>query len=665
MDDEIEDELNRWRAHLWLSPECGICGKLLRFHERVIGLLDRLDHVDWPALFEHKSTRPFLFPERSTLPPRNAKEYDIPAHADAWFICRRQNCNRICRNSPEATTIHHDCFEIFRQRFRSRATSEEVRTAAYEHLWRAAAWRRPWKSAWRSTPLLLPEAFNITPLALVHVADKYGMPQLATLPWELVRMIHAWSEPALFWRMAAAFDVATTINALANGTVASVPRRAMRYSTPVKDLLSWDRGYDPVLCQDQDRPPIIRLTLDSRGIRRFERLAENPDPAATARSDQLAFVVQHQSLLRGVNLQFKDGQCRLVLPNHFRGLQVWDTPSPPTVPLYRDCSLQYDAEEEDPATAGRSIFYGRNIRSGTRFYTINLCSVTGITFILGQDGAVKSIHGHTASRPFAAPSAACDTPHSAELPKRRPYGLENLDLDTWVYLPLPPQERILAVGLAESDSDAYMEAPCLIFRMKLAGTVSVGAWHPDVEPNFVLADEPEMLIFTMEELNGVKTIGSYSPRAAQGRYSTSVAQLPRSWPDSTPFDDPYFASAPLEKVVQVTVFTRNSSPGCRGFLFEYENGAQRAVGDCRLGSDACTTYSRPRSMCTRLGEPGVDSEIARDLSTTSIEFSGLTEHGHGLGEGYHCFPMSGVLKFWFNCEKIGIDVSLLPEDRDD
>lgn len=208
-----------------------------------------MDHADWPGLFQHESTVPFPFPDHSTFPPRNAKRYDIPAHSDAWYLCRRPNCNQLCRNSPEAATLHYDCYQVFKQRLPSRATSEALWQAAYEHLWRAAAWRRPWRSAWKSTALLLPEPFNITPLALTHMAYKYGIPQLATLPSELVRMIHSWSAPDRFWRMAAAFDLATTANALANGTLAPVPARAMRYSTPVRDLCLWERGCEPRLCR--------------------------------------------------------------------------------------------------------------------------------------------------------------------------------------------------------------------------------------------------------------------------------------------------------------------------------------------------------------------------------------------------------------------------------
>lgn len=64
-----------------------------------------------------------------------------------------------------------------------------------------------------------------------------------------------------------------------------------------------------------------------------------------------------------------------------------------------------------------------------------------------------------------------------------------------------------------------------------------------------------------------------------------------------------FSEAPLERVARVAVFWHeltHKRPSrefyCTGLLFEYEDGSERAVGECRLGVEFCQIYEKPVEM---------------------------------------------------------------------
>jgi hypothetical protein len=108
-----------------------------------------------------------------------------------------------------------------------------------------------------------------------------------------------------------------------------------------------------------------------------------------------------------------------------------------------------------------------------------------------------------------------------------------------------------------------------------------------------------------------------------------------------------FSSASLEAVKFAAVFLQEGSTLCRGVLFEYDNGAQRAVGECRIGVQASTTYATPSVLCV-FGEPELASEAV------TVEFA-KSDHHHEDAGGWDCYPMSGVLNFWFTYNQTYLD----------
>ena len=70
-----------------------------------------------------------------------------------------------------------------------------------------------------------------------------------------------------------------------------------------------------------------------------------------------------------------------------------------------------------------------------------------------------------------------------------------------------------------------------------------------------------------------------------------------------------------------------------GILLEYENGSQRALGQCRFGVDISKTQSRPAGVCL--------------LSARRVYFVPESQHSHTHWPWEFC-EMKGSLVFWFN-----------------
>ena len=196
-------------------------------------------------------------------------------------------------------------------------------------------------------------------------------------------------------------------------------------------------------------------------------------------------------------------------------------------------------------------------------------------------------------------------------------------------------------------------------RTKLAGEVSVGPWLRDDSYPYNLAIDPETLIFDRRELDGISVLGFYlnnQPRDREGL--TSCIRGPEGYP--SPFVDASnaqvtnFSSAPLQNIILAKVFREKVHRFCKGLVFEYGTGAQRALGDCRLGVEPYQTYTQPQFLCIRQ----ITYETTRsrlDRRAFMIQFPDNREHGHEE-QDWRCLEMSGVLQLWFTHEAFHIDV---------
>jgi hypothetical protein len=106
------------------------------------------------------------------------------------------------------------------------------------------------------------------------------------------------------------------------------------------------------------------------------------------------------------------------------------------------------------------------------------------------------------------------------------------------------------------------------------------------------------------------------------------------------------SSAPLKDVICVQVL-ESEDRRCYGILLEYGNGAQRALGDYRLGyyrsgTDCMKRYWKPSRICY----------LSHKVLNSVVNASDDPDHGHDHDQaGWICNPLSGVLELWFSMDQ--------------
>jgi hypothetical protein len=154
--------------------------------------------------------------------------------------------------------MHHGCYGFFTHRCLIDDTQVLLR-----RLLVLALWKRPWKEA---QPLFLPNSNDSRSLDVA--ANMYGLPQLSRLPVDLLKIIHGHSAGALFWRSISVLRATVCISNMGDESQQSEV-------VALRHVVSWKRG-GKLDKSDSQTPLIIRLTIDSDGISRVERLVDYP-----------------------------------------------------------------------------------------------------------------------------------------------------------------------------------------------------------------------------------------------------------------------------------------------------------------------------------------------------------------------------------------------------
>lgn len=210
------------------------------------------------------------------------------------FRCRRPDCGE-CDSDAETATVHSDCLQLFAREYKL----EDV----LDRLWVIAAWRSPWRGAHN---LRLAEARLFMPD--LSAAEALDLLKLRDLPPEILNWIRIYSPTSLFWRYSSVLELARGLSKAA----ASESACKDILSIPLPLIWTWKRGELPVSIAPSEvsapaispKAPIIRLTIDSYGLREVERLQEKP-PYRTWRSDHLAYVIVEEHSLKHAVMHFK------------------------------------------------------------------------------------------------------------------------------------------------------------------------------------------------------------------------------------------------------------------------------------------------------------------------------------------------------------------------
>lgn len=141
-----------------------------------------------------------------------------------------------------------------------------------------------------------------------------------------------------------------------------------------------------------------------------------------------------------------------------------------------------------------------------------------------------------------------------------------------------------------------------------------------------------------------------------GCYSDHATEVPWSFPSpnstATTNADPklYFSSASLANVASTETFHDPEEGSCKGIIIRYEDGVERALGQCRIGVDPSTVCIDPKQIWYKGVIPPENGFRAK------VEFSPLM-NGPSK-EGWQRAGMGLELHCWFDEDTM--IVKLLP-----
>ncbi|KAI1042372.1 hypothetical protein LB505_010984, partial [Fusarium chuoi] len=476
-----------------------------------------------------------------------AKE-EFQPDGEAWILCRDAKCNQ----STEAVTMHASCYQLFFQHY--------THDNPLNGVWIATAWRHYFN------PRL---GFKLQENSLVSVspsiAESLGIPQLAQLPPSLVQDIRSMSPDSQVWAYLAIKDRAEGISSAAGRD---------DLSCMLDKVESWTRGGGaPVMSDSFAGDWSFRVTIDRRGIRNIERIVGISSYAGW-RSESLAFALIPPDQAMRSCVDFRLGAARLDL---WGGRSVlWDTPSPPS--------------------GGKVSWFtasGPSQLSNVRLRTLDLRSTRGLTyFYVGT--SLRAIHSHTSRFPTALTTYARLPEHDRKQV-------------VWAHVPISPSDRVIGLGIRTSGTECGFASPSVLIRTELAGDIVIGPQPKPVShdlPLVLIKDYsgdiiPEFFTYGLPDIDGEHML-----LAVDGGESVPNAESTARFPPKTLSTITHSCSCtllqtrvPLQGTTRIDIFTCKATGFCRGMLFEYEDGAQRAVGQCRIGIDNVTTHINPTRIC--------------------------------------------------------------------
>nr|RBQ95628.1 hypothetical protein FVER53263_20159 [Fusarium verticillioides] len=335
-------------------------------------------------------------------------------------------------------------------------------------------------------------------------------------------------------------------------------------SYPLASIKSWQRG-QPVVCDKGAlKDFVLRLTVDRDGLSKIEKLESWPE-YIQIRSNAFAYLFVVLIRAAKAHVDFKLGRACLKTTSGFGYGEFWDTPTPPdnglnmfAVPIDRDGAI--------------------------RFRTVDLCNITGLTFFYLR-GCIMGVRAHTADSPTAkATLDKISTIHPKYL--------------MWAYVPISSKDSLVRIGVRDS-MEVYLPPsflkPTVLISIKLAGDFVLGPDYGSSKKEYFSEEEPTSFVYNVPHKRGHGIYGAVSDKKGNG----PSARFPRILPNRgcPPYRGCLYFEAPAKDIVHVGVYYEEASGYCRGLLLEYANGAQRALGQCRVGVDPFKSYDKPNWLC--------------------------------------------------------------------
>ncbi|KAJ3475396.1 hypothetical protein NLG97_g9475 [Lecanicillium saksenae] len=525
------------RPHTQIHRRCGACQMPFQLYERMIAITRRGGKLQ------------IYDAQVATARPIAKQWYKVKA-----TFCKLLGCS-MCQKSDESATVHIECFKLFMQ--------ECTAPDKIHRLWLASIVMDPWLQC-RDTGL--PYNFHER-MSSEDAARAWNIPLVARLPPEICLLILGQTRDSLFTKYIAVMSRARELSA------SNCPRQPP-VNMALCDIKYWTRGMAwPIQMPEENEDDIIRITIDSSGIQRIERLDKIGDPMYSTYLRKL-YVVEESYKLESVKTEIFGGHCRLTVPDDVN-LKLWDNPMP--FKLYASLRLPPD-------------------HSFTRFSSIDTAACFGLTFFF-HVGHVVAVHPHLnniwdrdARRTFES------------LPIMQQKAV------LWIYVPFPEGEELRGYCLRNRRTKEDTEAigPCLALYMKQQGIIEIGYRYPLADDYTIcrtkkrpflihnsrtgyLRPHPHMI--EQEQLSGI-AVGATYPGSYQnkGTDPATSAYLDRLL---KPVRYEIHSTARLEQVKLAEVYHDPRTRCCRGIMFYYENGKRRAVGECRIGVDVVRSCEYP------------------------------------------------------------------------
>ncbi|KAH6984428.1 hypothetical protein BKA56DRAFT_654838 [Ilyonectria sp. MPI-CAGE-AT-0026] len=258
--------------------QCGACG----FD---ISVGDKCVFVIW----DKKSSSFFLefavpFPQPETKESTAQRGVFLHDHGNKSVRGLGLWCYNRLDPLSKSVNVHAGCFDLF-MKFMKKCTSQDK----LDRLYTLASWTRPWSAV---SSLHLDPQTNV-PRGIYMLAKFKDMQHIASVPLEIALLIHDYSRLGMIWRYASLLDRLRMLSK-ADFQLSSLSLR---------EISSWERGGLPTVLTGRSRG-IIRLTIDSQGLSKIERLRERPNHQAGS-STALAYVVEPEKRLGNITVDFK------------------------------------------------------------------------------------------------------------------------------------------------------------------------------------------------------------------------------------------------------------------------------------------------------------------------------------------------------------------------
>ncbi|KAG4293769.1 hypothetical protein FPRO06_00354 [Fusarium proliferatum] len=314
----------------------------------------------------------------------------------------------------------------------------------------------------------------------------------------------------------------------------------------------WRRGQDAEFDENPPESFVFRLTLDSHGLLDIERLPDWPEYRSCRYQTYKYFFIDSDEAER-TWIYFRFGHARMKLsPSLSRPVQLWDIPSPP-----------------NPRTKGLEVLLFPRRVDATCIRTLDLRNITGITFFYYR-GTLMGLHAHTLGGPTAL------TTVRDILSDYEPYLV-------WIYMPIAHGDRIMRFGLRTWRNDREEPANhhmALLMTTKLAGDFSLGPNFNEEDMNYIFQGTPAVLFHNTPAKGGITLLGLAGDKTQERLRAPRFPIIALSIDQLINGGDAITVDISLKNAVRIDIFTERSTGYLRGFILEYENGAQRPVSFC-------------------------------------------------------------------------------------